>query len=140
MLPELADAVLWADGPVRTPAGLPLPRAADGRLVLAVDVSNWLRPGAVTSPERLFCHVCGRGKGVPGLLWYLLSASAVALGESRSPAPPWETALVYALQGACFRAAVRYRQRVARRHHDQYRRHGSGHLAQPVQPAPRPCG
>jgi hypothetical protein len=29
-------------------AGLPLPRAADGRLVLAVDVSPWLRPGANT--------------------------------------------------------------------------------------------
>ncbi|TLS41388.1 transposase [Streptomyces montanus] len=28
----------------RTLAGLPLPRAADGRLVLAVDVSPWLRP------------------------------------------------------------------------------------------------
>jgi DDE superfamily endonuclease len=37
----------------RSLAGLPLPRAADGRLVLAVDVSNWLRPGAATSPERL---------------------------------------------------------------------------------------
>jgi hypothetical protein len=24
-------------------AGLPLPRAADGRIMLAVDVSNWLR-------------------------------------------------------------------------------------------------
>ena len=45
----------------RSVAGLPLPRAADGRLMLAVDVSNWLRPGAVTSPERLFCHVYGRG-------------------------------------------------------------------------------
>jgi hypothetical protein len=33
---------------------LPLPRAADGRLVLAVDVSNWLRPGAAISPGRLF--------------------------------------------------------------------------------------
>ena len=32
-------------------AGLPLPRAADGRLMLAVDVSNWLRPGAATSPR-----------------------------------------------------------------------------------------
>ena len=31
-------------------AGLPLPRAADGRLMLAVDVSNWLRPGAATAP------------------------------------------------------------------------------------------
>jgi hypothetical protein len=48
----------------RSLAGLPLPRAADGRLMLAVDVSNWLRPGAATSPERLFCHVYGRGKGL----------------------------------------------------------------------------
>jgi hypothetical protein len=47
----------------RSLAGLPLPRAADGRLMLAVDVSNWLRPGAVTSSRRLFCHVYGRGKG-----------------------------------------------------------------------------
>ncbi len=47
----------------RAVAGLPLPRAADGRLMLAVDVSNWLWPDAVTSPERLFCHVYGRGKG-----------------------------------------------------------------------------
>jgi hypothetical protein len=36
---------------------LPVPRAADGWIVLAVDVSNWLRPDAATSPERLFCHV-----------------------------------------------------------------------------------
>jgi DDE superfamily endonuclease len=41
----------------RSLAGLPLPRAADGRLVLAADVSNWLRPGAATSPDRLFCHL-----------------------------------------------------------------------------------
>lgn len=44
-------------------AGMPVPRAADGRIVLAVDVSNWLRPDTPTSPERLFCHVYGRGKG-----------------------------------------------------------------------------
>lgn len=77
---ELTDAVLCADGPVktlvelslavehrhghgalyaaldrgwleptrlrRTLAGLPLPEAADGRIVLAVDVSNCLRPDA----------------------------------------------------------------------------------------------
>ncbi|QEU90132.1 transposase [Streptomyces kanamyceticus] len=41
-------------------AGLPKPRAADGRLVLAVDVSNWLRPDSPTSADRLFCHVYGR--------------------------------------------------------------------------------
>nr|WP_243740566.1 transposase [Streptomyces sp. 8K308] len=45
----------------RALAGLPLPRAADGRIVLAVDVSNWLRPDAPTSDQRLFCHIYGRG-------------------------------------------------------------------------------
>ena len=62
----------------RSLAGLPLPRAADGRLVLAADVSNWLRPGAVTSPERLFCHVYGRGKGqaqmIPGWPYSVVAA------------------------------------------------------------------
>ncbi len=46
----------------RTVAGLPLPRAADSRLVLAVDVSPWLRPDAATAPDRSFCHTYGRGK------------------------------------------------------------------------------
>ena len=59
-------------------AGLPLPRAADGRLMLAVDVSNWLRPGAATSPDRLFCHVYGRGKGqaqmIPGWPYSVVAA------------------------------------------------------------------
>jgi DDE superfamily endonuclease len=59
-------------------AGLPLPRAADGRLMLAVDVSNWLRPGAATSPDRLFCHVYGRGKGqaqmIPGWPYSVIAA------------------------------------------------------------------
>jgi DDE superfamily endonuclease len=111
-LSELADAVLCADGPVKTLAGLslapehrrghgalydavnhgrvdiarlrrslaglPLPRAADGRLMLAADVSSWLRPGAVTSPERLFCHVYGRGKGqaqmIPGWPYSVIAA------------------------------------------------------------------
>src|SRR5713101_8271187 len=109
---EMPDAVLCADGPVRTLAGLslaaehrrghgalydavnhgrigvarlrrslaglPLPRAADGRLVLAVDVSSWLRPGAATSPQRLFCHVYGRGKGqaqmIPGWPYSVIAA------------------------------------------------------------------
>ena len=93
---ELADAVLCADGPVRSLVELtllaehrrghgamydalgqgrvapqrirralaagPLPRAADGRIVLAVDVSPWLRSDAPTSSDRLFCHVYGRAK------------------------------------------------------------------------------
>ena len=110
-LSELADAVLCADGPVRTLAGLSLapehrrghgalydavnhgrvdigrlrrslaglglPRAAEGA-VLAADVCNWLRPGAATSPERLFCHVYGRGKGqaqmIPGWPYSVVAA------------------------------------------------------------------
>ncbi len=62
----------------RAVAGLSLPRAADGRLMLAVDVSNWLRPGAATSPDRLFCHVYGRGKGqaqmIPGWPYSVVAA------------------------------------------------------------------
>src|SRR5438477_5854181 len=62
----------------RSLAGLPLPRAADGRLMLAVDVSSWLRPGAPTSPDRLFCHVYGRGKGqaqmIPGWPYSVVAA------------------------------------------------------------------
>src|SRR6516164_1030520 len=109
---ELADAVLCADGPVRTLAGLslapehrrghgalydavghgrvvigrlrralaglPLPAWPDGRIRLAVDVCNWLRPDAATSPERLFCHVYGRGKGqaqmIPGWPYSVVAA------------------------------------------------------------------
>jgi DDE superfamily endonuclease len=62
----------------RSLAGLPVPRAADGRLVLAVDVSNWLRPGAATSPDRLFCHVYGRARGqaqmIPGWPYSVIAA------------------------------------------------------------------
>jgi hypothetical protein len=46
----------------RTLASLRLPTAADGRIVLAVDVSPSLRPDAPTSSDRLFCHVHGRAK------------------------------------------------------------------------------
>jgi hypothetical protein len=46
----------------RAVAGLPLPAWPDGRIRLAADVTAWLRPDAVTSPERLFCYVRGRGK------------------------------------------------------------------------------
>jgi hypothetical protein len=59
-------------------ADLPLPRAADGRIVLAVDVSPWLRPDAVTSPARLFCHVHGRAKNsaqlIPGWPYSIVAA------------------------------------------------------------------
>ena len=54
----------------RAVAGIALRRWDDGRIRLACDVSNWLRPDAETSPERLFCHCYARGKGnaqmIPG--------------------------------------------------------------------------
>lgn len=63
-------------------AGQPVPRVVspDGRerIVLAVDVSNWLRPDAATSPERLFCHTSSRGQGqaqmVPGWPYSFVAA------------------------------------------------------------------
>jgi DDE superfamily endonuclease len=59
-------------------AGLPPPRTIDGRIILAVDVSNWLRPDAATSPDRLFCHVYGRAKGqaqlIPGWPYSFVAA------------------------------------------------------------------
>jgi hypothetical protein len=57
---------------------VPLPRDADGRIMLAVDVSAWLRPDAATSPDRLFCHTYGRGKGqaqmIPGWPYSFVAA------------------------------------------------------------------
>ncbi|MEF9880853.1 NF041680 family putative transposase [Streptomyces sp. P9-A4] len=62
----------------RTLAGVPLPRARDGRLVLAVDVSPWLRPDADTCSDRSFCHTFGRGLGkhqmVPGWPYSIVAA------------------------------------------------------------------
>jgi hypothetical protein len=62
----------------RALAGLPLPAWPDGRIRLAADVSSWLRPGAETSPERLFCHCHPRGKGdaqmIPGWPYSVLAA------------------------------------------------------------------
>ena len=59
-------------------AGLPLPAWPDGRIRLAVDVSNWLRPDAATSPDRSFCHCYGRGKSnaqmIPGWPYSLVAA------------------------------------------------------------------
>lgn len=62
----------------RALASLPLPRAADGRLVLAVDVSPWLRPDAATCPGRSFCHTYGRGQNehrmIPGWPYSVVAA------------------------------------------------------------------
>jgi hypothetical protein len=120
---ELADAVLCADGPVRSLVELslvgehrrghgglydalssgrvdisrlrraltttPLPRASDGRLVLAADLTCWLRPSAHTSPQRILCHTYGRGKDqhipVPG--WPYSVICALETGRSSWTAP-----------------------------------------------------
>ncbi|WP_406385426.1 NF041680 family putative transposase [Streptomyces sp. NBC_01618] len=109
---ELTDAVLCADGPVKSLVeltlaaehrrghgamydalnsgwleprrlrrvldSLPIPRTSEGRIALAVDVSNWLRPDAPTSPDRLFCHVYGRGRSadqrIPGWPYSFVAA------------------------------------------------------------------
>ena len=71
-------------------AGLPLPRAADGRLVLAVDITCWLRPEAHTTPQRVLCHTYGRGKDthlmVPG--WPYSLVAALETGRTSWTAPP----------------------------------------------------
>ena len=68
---------------------LPLPRAADGRLVLAVDITSWLRPEAHTSPDRILCHTYGRGKDthimVPG--WPYSIVCALETGRHSWTAP-----------------------------------------------------
>jgi len=50
----------------------------------ADEAGNWLRPGAATNPERLFCHVYGRGKGqaqmIPG--WPYSAVGALEPGRT----------------------------------------------------------
>jgi hypothetical protein len=67
-----------------TLAGLPLPRTTDGRIVLGVDVSPWLRSDAPTSAERLFCHVYGRAKNQPQLIPGWPYSIVVALESGRT--------------------------------------------------------
>ncbi len=87
----------------RALAALALPAWDDGRIRLAVDVSNWLRPDAATSPERLFCHCYARGKGnaqlipgwpyslvvalEPGRTSWTLPLDAVRLGPAQARGP-----------------------------------------------------
>ena len=73
----------------RALTSLPLPKAAGGRLVLAVDISSWLRPEAHTSPQRILCHTYGRGKDthimVPG--WPYSMVCALETGRHSWTAP-----------------------------------------------------
>jgi hypothetical protein len=114
---ELTEALLCADGPVRSLvdlslapehrrghgalyaglnhgsieiarlrrglAGLALPRVGE-RIVLAADVSPWLRPDAETSPARLFCHVHGRARGTAQMIPGWPYSVVAALGSGRS--------------------------------------------------------
>jgi hypothetical protein len=85
----LAQGRVDADRLRQVLASVPLPRSADGRLVLAVDVTCWLRPDAHTSPQRILCHTYGRGKDqhipVPG--WPYSIVCALEPGRSSWTAP-----------------------------------------------------
>lgn len=85
-----------------------IPRCAGGRIVLAIDVSNWLRPDANTSPDRLFCHTYARGKGqaqmIPGWPYSFVAAlepgrtSWTAILDGRRLGPDEEDTAVAAEQ------------------------------------------
>jgi hypothetical protein len=85
-----------------------LPRCDDGRIALAIDVSNWLRPDANTSPDRLFCHTYARGKGqaqmIPGWPYSFVAAlepgrsSWTAILDAQRLAPADEDTAVAAAQ------------------------------------------
>jgi hypothetical protein len=69
----------------RALVGLALPRDGQGRRVVAVDVSAWLRPAAWTSPDRSFCHVSAQGfsgssQQIPG--WSYSFVAALESGRS----------------------------------------------------------
>ena len=64
--------------------GLPIPRCAGGRIVWGIDVSNWLRPDAPTSPARLFCHTYGRGRNQAQMIPGWPYSFGAALGQGRS--------------------------------------------------------
>nr|WP_211116809.1 transposase [Glycomyces buryatensis] len=64
-------------------AGQPIGRVG-GRIVLGVDVTSWLRPDANRSPDRLFCHVYGRGRSADQLIpgWPYSMVAALESGAS----------------------------------------------------------
>jgi hypothetical protein len=66
-----------------------LPRAADGRLVLAVDVTCRPGPEAHTCPQRILCHTYGRGEDqhimVPGWPYSVVVALEPGRGSWTAP-------------------------------------------------------
>ncbi|MBB5490408.1 NF041680 family putative transposase [Nocardiopsis metallicus] len=104
-------------------ASLPLPRF-HGRIVLACDVSPWLRPDAWTSPDRAWCHTYGRGTGqaemVPGWPYSMI----VALEEgSTSWTAPLDLRRLHSDEDPTTVTAHQVRQLIARliraEHHQQ---------------------
>ena len=116
-------------------AGVPLPAWDDGRIRLAVDVSNWLRPDAATSPGRSFCHCYGRGNNsaqmIPGWPYSLVAAlepgrtSWTRLLDAVRLGPDDDLAAVTAAQVRGVIEADHRRRALARRrpgHHGDLRR------------------
>jgi hypothetical protein len=70
-------------------AGLSLPRADNGQLVVAIDVTPWPRPDAECSPDRLHCHRYCRCDGVrqtiPG--WPYSVVAVLGSGRNSWTAP-----------------------------------------------------
>jgi hypothetical protein len=97
-------------------AGLPLPRAADDRLVLAVDVSPWLRPDAATSADRLFCHVYGRGKGQAQMIPGWPYSFVAALETPAMTSPGWRSCCLIC-RSSCWDGCAATGYCVCRRHH-----------------------
>ncbi len=80
----LADGRLDVQRLRRALAGVPLPRAGDGQIRLAVDVTPWPRPDAECSPQRAHAHRPCRCDGVwqtiPG--WPYSIVAALESGRS----------------------------------------------------------
>jgi DDE superfamily endonuclease len=78
----------------RAVAGLEMPAWPGGGIRLAVDVCGWLRPDAATSPQRLFCHVHGRGRNAGQMIAGWPYSFVALLG----PGPSSWTALLDAVR------------------------------------------
>ena len=90
---ELYDALncgrIDVDGLRQALAVLPQPKAADSRLVLAVDVSNWLRPDAPCSPDRK--RSTKPMSGTTSDRQYIFLAFLAAPPDAAAPTPPRPT-------------------------------------------------
>lgn len=86
----------WAVGSV------PVQAWPDGRVRLAADVCNWLRPEARTSPERMFCHVHGRGKNAGQMI-----PGVAVLGRGRASSSRSQVVMAVCCGGNCLTCCSR---------------------------------